>query len=155
MNGLTEAAFVLCAGFAIWFVVQSRPKQRLAVLFSWLIPGAGQIYLGRKDRGFFLGGLVIATFFAGMVIADFRNISPFDRHEIWGIAHLFGGLMSGSAAAATATLMIRETDPYYNVGCLYSGVACLMNVLVMIDAYDLAGKIEENAVTANKDEVNA
>ncbi len=145
VTGLTQAALLLCAGFAVWFLVQSDPRQRIAVFLGWLVPGAGHLYLGRRDRALFLGCLVIGTFVAGMVIADFCNISPFDRHPIWGIAQLFGGLMSGGAALATSHLMREGDNPYYFIGCLYSGVACLMNLLVMIDAYDCAGKPDEAA----------
>ncbi len=133
-------ALVLCTAFLLWFVFRSDKRQRFAVILAWLIPGAGHFYLGEKRRGLFLAALVIATFVAGMIIADFRNISPLDRHPIWGIAHLFGGLMSGIAALATNGLMIVRDNPFYQVGCLYSGVGALLNVLVMIDAYDLASK---------------
>ncbi|MFT7617743.1 MAG: TM2 domain-containing membrane protein YozV [Planctomycetota bacterium] len=133
-------ALTFGVAFLVWFAIRADRRQRTAVLLGWLIPGAGQFYLGEKARGLFLGFLVIGVFFAGMVIADFRNISPFERHPIWGIAHLFGGIMTGIAAFATKGLMIVRDNPLYTVGCLYSGVGALMNVLVMIDAYDLASK---------------
>lgn len=133
-------ALIFSAAFMIWFAIRADRRQRTAVILGWLIPGGGQFYLGERRRGLFLGLLVIGIFVAGMVIADFRNISPLERHPIWGIAHLFGGIMTGIAALATKGLMIVEDNPFYTVGCLYSGVGALMNVLVVIDAYDLASK---------------
>lgn len=120
------------------FVATSTPRQRLAVLLGWVLPGAGHVYLGLRRRGLVLGGLILLTFLAGMALADFRNVSPFDRHPIWGIAHAFGGVMAGVAALLTKDLLILRDSPYYQVGSLYSGVACLLNVLAMIDAWDLA-----------------
>ena len=147
-------ALVLCVVFMLWFVVRADKRQRFAVILAWLIPGAGHFFLGEKRRGLFLGVLVLGTFLAGMVIADFRNISPLERHPIWGIAHLFGGLMSAIAALATGSLMIVRDNPFYQVGCLYSGVGALMNVLVMIDAYDLASK-KVDVVPTESEEVPA
>ena len=80
-------ALAICAAFLLWFALRADKKQRIAVILAWLIPGAGHFYLGEKGRGLFLGGMVVLTFVVGMVIADFCNISPFDRHPIWGIAH--------------------------------------------------------------------
>ena len=115
----------------VW--ASSRPKTRL-------FPGLGHFYLGHTRRGVYLATLIVATFVAGMILADWRNVSPFDRHPIWGIAHSFGGLMSLAATIATRHLMIVRENPYYATGCLYSGVAALLNVLAMIDAWDLAAK---------------
>ncbi|MEE9394722.1 MAG: DUF6677 family protein [Planctomycetota bacterium] len=120
------------------FVTTSSARQRNAVLLAWLVPGLGHFHLGEKKRGLWVGGLILLTFVAGMAIADFRNISPFDRHSIWGLAHLFGGLMAGIAALATGSLNIYRDNAAYHVGCLYSGVAALLNILAMIDAWDLA-----------------
>ena len=133
-------ATLLGAAFLVWFMIRSQKKQRMAVLLAWLIPGAGHLYLGQTKRGLVLGCMVLATFLAGMIIADFRNISPLDRHPVWGVAHLFGGLMSAVAAIATQHLMIVRDNVFYQVGCLYSGVGALLNVLVAIDAFDLASK---------------
>lgn len=122
------------------FISTTNSKQRLAVILGWLVPGLGHLFLGQKSRGLFLGGIIIGTFLAGMVITDFRNISPFDRHPIWGIAHAFGGLMTGLATLLTKDLMILGDNPYYPVGCLYSGTASLLNILAMIDVYDQGAK---------------
>lgn len=144
---MIKAAIVLAAVFVAWFIIEAKPRVRVAVLLAFLFPGAGHLYLGRRPRAFFLGGMVLATFLAGMAIADFRNIS-LDRHPVWALAHAFGGLMSAIAGLSTRNLMIEGSDPLYPVGCLYSGVACLMNMLVMIDAYDLARKDAVEAATS-------
>lgn len=145
MLGKTFPAIAVVA-VAIFCVMTRRSmKTRLAVVLAWLFPGAGHLYLGRRQRGLVLGGVVIATFFIGMVLADFRNIHPYGRHWVWGIAHAFCGLLSSGAALATHSLKITADNPYYQVGCLYSGAAGLLNILLMIDAYDLASEEEGGA----------
>lgn len=112
-------------------------RTRAAVLLAWLFPGAGHLFLGRRQRGLILGLAIILTFFAGMVLADFRNIHPYGRHWVWGIAHAYLGLLSSGAALATHSLQITADNPYYHVGSLYSGAAGLLNILLMVDVYDL------------------
>lgn len=133
----------LTTGLLIYFATQSNATQRRAVLLGWLVPGLGHLTIGERRRGLVLGAMIIATFLAGMILADFRNLSPFDRHPIWGLAHLFGGALAGIATLATQTLHIEHENPFYNVGCLYSGVATLLNILAMVDAWDLAGREEK------------
>ena len=62
--------------------------------------------------------------------------------------------MSAIAAITTDSLMITRDNAFYQVGCLYSGVGALMNVLVAIDAFDLASK-KSAAIPAHAEEVNA
>ena len=132
------------------FIAVSSRRQQIAVLLAWLVPGLGHVYIGRTRRGVFLAAIVVAMFIAGMIMSDFRNISPFDRHPIWGIAQIPGGLMTGIAAALTNGLLIERDLPFYSVGCLYSSVATLLNILLMIDVYDHAEKddIETAGATA-------
>ena len=51
--------------FLALFAIRANKRQRTAVILGWLIPGAGQVYLGEKSRGLFLGILVLGVFFAG------------------------------------------------------------------------------------------
>ncbi|MCA9320697.1 MAG: hypothetical protein KDB53_08185 [Planctomycetes bacterium] len=120
------------------FLTGTTRRERLAVILGWLFPGLGHIYLGERRRGLFLGGLIVGTFLAGLVLAHFRCISPFDRHPIWAVAHFFGGLLSLGTWGATQSLHIEADYATYQVGCLYVGIATLLNILVIIDAFDHA-----------------
>lgn len=129
---------IAIVSLAIFLVMTRRSRRtRLAVIVAWLFPGAGHFFLGRRRRGLLLGGAVVATFVLGMVLADFRNIHPYGRHWVWGIAHAYAGLLSVIAALATHSLKITADNPHYQAGCLYSGAAGLLNILLMVDVYDL------------------
>lgn len=147
MSSFTLIVVILAIPALARFLTVSQPRQRIAVLLAWLFPGAGHIWLGRKDRGLLLGAIVVVLFVAGMALSDFRNISPFERHPIWGAAHMFGGLLTALATGATWNLQIERDLPYYHVGCLYSAVATLLNLLLMVDAWDLADEATEPAKT--------
>jgi hypothetical protein len=133
------AAVVVVAGGRRFFQVNSK-QQALTLGAAWVFPGAGHLMLGQRKRAFFLGGIVLSLFLIGLALGGFRNISPFDRHPIWGLAHLFGGGMSGIAAAATHGLTLDSEVPNYSVGCLYSAAACLLNILLMVDVFDILHK---------------
>lgn len=146
MGNLSLVFGLLAVLGMVYFFRVTGPRQQLAVALTWLFPGVGHFYLGRHRRGLLLGGVVLTLFVAGMWLADFRNVSPFERHPIWGLAHAFGGLMTGIATVATSGLQIRESLPFYSVGCLYSGVATLLNLLLMIDVWDLAQEEKTNTL---------
>lgn len=127
------------------FMGTASPRERKAVILAWLFPGLGHLAIGHRPRGLVLGGLVFATFLTGMILADFCNISPFDRHRIWGLCHAFGGAMSGVAAILTRNRMITHDNPLYPYGCLYSGVATLLNLLLILDVSDIVQREERQA----------
>lgn len=136
--GTGTAALLIIAVLLGHFVVRSTNRERLAVLCGWLFPGFGHVVLGRWRRGAFFAALLVLLFLAGMILAGFRNISPLDRHPIWAIAHVFGGLLAEGAALATRNFIKTQPLRFYEIGCLYSAVATLLNVLATLDAYDLA-----------------
>ena len=133
------AAVIVIAGGRRFLQVNSK-QQALTIAAAWVFPGAGHFMMGRRKRALFLGGIVVVLFVAGLFLGGFRNISPFDRHPIWALAHLFGGGMSGIATAATHGLSLDAELPFYSVGCLYSATACLLNILLMVDVFDLLHK---------------
>ena len=140
------AAVIIIAGGRRFFQVNSK-QQALTLGAAWFFPGAGHFMLGQKKRALFLGGIVVTLFLLGLIFGGFRNISPFDRHPIWGIAHLFGGGMSGIAAAATHGLTLDAEVPNYSIGCLYSAAACLLNILLTVDVFDLLHKKPNEATS--------
>ena len=142
------APIVLVAG-VVYLVARSNPRQRIAVGLGFAFPGAGHFYIGRKDRALAFAGIIVPLFLIGLILANFRCVSPFDRHPVWGLAQIPGGLMSGLTWLATSTLKIETENAYYNIGCLYAGTACLLNILALCDVWDLTGgpgkKVEAKA----------
>lgn len=112
-------------------------KPLLAVLLTWIVPGAGHWYLGRRKKAAFYFLIITATFLAGMAIADFRNIN-LDRHPFFFITYAFYAGAAIVAQLATQALPLVQPLANNDVGCLYSAVAGLLNILVMIDAYLVA-----------------
>jgi hypothetical protein len=122
---------------ALWFVAVSDRRQRLPVLLGWLVPGLGHWIIGEKKRALFFGIQIIVLFLAGLMLSDFRCVSPLDRHPIWALTQIPGGALFLLTALLTAGLDLYRDNPYYSVGCLYVGVACLLNLVALCDLYDL------------------
>lgn len=139
----------------VWFFKTSNRRQRIAVGLTLLVPGLGHRYLGLRSRALLFGGIIIPLFLLGLVLADFCNVSPFDRHPIWGIAQIPGGLMTLIAWLSTMSLELGGENPYYQVGCLYTGTACLLNVLSACDAWDLGAESEEETPDLPSEELPA
>jgi hypothetical protein len=122
---------------AAWFVAASDRSQRKPVLLGWLLPGLGHWVIGQKPRALFFGIQIVTLFLAGLILSDFRCVSPFDRHPIWALTQIPGGALTLVTALVTAGLDIERDNPTYSAGCLYVGVACLLNLVALCDLYDL------------------
>ncbi len=135
---------ILCGvGYFVW---TSNRRQRIAVLLTWLLPGAGHWWLGHRARAKFVAACIIPMFFAGLVLAEFLNVSPLDRHTVWGIAQIPGGLLTVLTWLGTMSLKVTEPNDLYLVGSLYTGSACLLNLIAMCDVWDLSEHAAEESV---------
>lgn len=113
-------------------------KSLLSIILAWVIPGGGHWYLGYKGKALLYLVLILGTFVAGMMIADFRNIS-LDRHPIFFLgAYIWNGGATVVAWLLTEGKPITRQLDRLDVGCLYCAVAGLLNILIMIDAYLLS-----------------
>lgn len=114
---------------------EDRPSPYLPVLLAWLVPGAGHLKIGRLWPGVFTFAAILPTFVLGMSLAGFENVS-WERHPIWFWAvHVFGGVLTGAAALLTRHVEIREFMPDRSAGELFTGVACLLNVVAIADVW--------------------
>ncbi|UCE61503.1 MAG: hypothetical protein JSU63_07090 [Phycisphaerales bacterium] len=116
----------------------------LAGLFTWLVPGLGHIYLGQRNRGLILLVMVTATFWTGVAIGGVREtVDPHER-KLWFVAQIFSGGNTLSAYALNRSIA-RSGAPVpgghwlsADVGVHYTGVAGLLNLLVILDAISRA-----------------
>ena len=111
----------------------------LLCLASWAVPGAGHFWLGRRSKG--LVFLVALPLMFALGLALHGRLSPFDASEplvaLWALADLGVGvayfIASGLGYGAGDVRAVT-----YEYGNAFLLVAGLLNVLVVIDAYDVA-----------------
>ena len=115
-----------------------RTKQPLDPMSSgvlaWLVPGAGHWALGRRAKAAMFFVLIIGTFLAGWIRSDCANVW-FERGRLHTLAQLGGGLITFALGLGRASADPKEAVMHlFEIGTLYTMVAGLLNVLVVMDA---------------------
>jgi len=130
-------------------------------LLAWLLPGLGHIYLGRKRTGLVFLAVVMATFFLGIAssgaasLLDPRQpltyLATFDNLAVGPVEIIsrfatYGGLVyrmppdEGDPRVADLTDRVRRRvrSVTYEYGNTFLLTAGLMNMLLILDAFDIA-----------------
>ena len=110
-----------------------------ACVSGWLVPGLGHFMLGRRGRGLIFFSVVMTLFLLGLYWGG--ELVELDRSEILrllaGLAELGVGL-----PYFVADLLGRGsgsvTSVTYEYGYTFLIVAGLLNMLIVLDAFDLA-----------------
>jgi hypothetical protein len=111
----------------------------LLCLASWAVPGAGHLWLGRRMKGLIF--LLALPVMFGIGLAIHGRLFPFDLSEplvaLAAVADLGVGIpyFIGSALGFGAGDVRAVTYEYGNAFLIVAG---LLNLLVVIDAYDVA-----------------
>ena len=111
----------------------------LLCLAAWAVPGAGHLWLGRRSKGLIF--LVALPLMFAMGLALHGRLFPFDMSE-WLVA-----LAAVADVGIGIPYFIAKAIGYgdgavravtYEYGNAFLIVAGLLNLLVVIDAYDVA-----------------
>jgi hypothetical protein len=118
------------------------------VALAWLIPGGGHFLLKRPGRGALLAACVAATFLLGLMMRGAlfqpKTDDLLTTVIYWG--GFLGNLMSGILYLMTSWLGYNQVDVaghVHDYGTKFLVAAGLLNVLAMVDAFEIAtGKKE-------------
>jgi len=127
-------------------VPASVPVSRvlLCVFLTWLVPGWGHWLLGRRGKAVLYFTLITFLFVFGMWLGDFRNVhlEQFPIHFLgqvfYGGATLPSLLLTRGLALEVPGAGVVLGFPNLDVGVVYTTVAGLLNVCVMVDVYEAA-----------------
>ena len=111
----------------------------LLCLAAWAVPGAAHLWLGRRGKGLVFLVALSAMFTIGLAVHG--RLFPFDFSEpLVGLAALadLGMGVPYFIASAFAHTGGEVTAVTYEYGNAFIIVAGLLNLLVVIDAYDVA-----------------
>ena len=111
----------------------------LLCLASWAIPGAGHLWLGRRSKGLIFLIALPLMFAIGVAIRG--RLFPFNLSDpLVGLAALadlgIGAVYFVAGALGYGGGEVRSVT--YEYGNAFLIVAGLLNMLVVIDAYDIA-----------------
>ena len=111
------------------------PSPVIALALGWVVPGGGHAYAGKWGKALLFFVLITALQVAGLVIGGGTVV-------VWRL-WLFAQVCAGAPTLALYQLSqyfaihspIDWADRLHEMGTLYTAVAGLMNLLVMMDAY--------------------
>ena len=111
----------------------------LLCVAAWAIPGAGHLWLGRRSKGLILLLALPLMFAIGLAIHG--RLFPFELSEpLVGLAAIadlgIGAVYFIASALGYGMGDVRAVT--YEYGNAFLIVAGLLNLLVVIDAYDIA-----------------
>jgi hypothetical protein len=118
----------------------STARAWIAVVFAWLFPGLGHFYLGRRRTALVYAAVVTVTFLIGMSfegrlysIESGQPLSILATFAVYGagLLNVAGRVMSDNPGGAVLAVT-------YEYGCAFLLTAGLMNLLLMLDVYDIA-----------------
>src|SRR5687768_17271974 len=148
---------------------RSAPPPFVVALAAWLLPGAGYWLVGQRARGVVVGVTVALLFGFGLLVGGVRvlEVPYYDRNgqktnralvdevraKPWSIAQVMAGsvaiaggwaAVSASTADATGVAPGEESHARVNeIAVLYTAVAGMLNLLVIIDSGHRAGRLRE------------
>lgn len=112
----------------------------VAVALAWIFPGLGHVYLVRRKTALLYALLVTTTFLLGLSFEG--RLYTIDRSQPLSILATFAVAGSGLLNLAARFLSDNPSGtilaPTYEYGCAYLLTAGLMNLLLMLDAWDIA-----------------
>lgn len=120
----------------------AAPKRSAAVamILAWLVPGLGHFYLGRRRTALAFAVIVALTFLAGLsfqgrlyTIEDGQPLTILATFAVYG-----AGLLNLAARALLENPGGTILAPTFEYGCAYLLTAGLMNLLLVLDAHDIA-----------------
>jgi hypothetical protein len=110
---------------------------------AWLVPGAGHFFLKRRGRAAFLGAAVVITFLLGLMMRG-AMFSPQTGDVLTTLIYVggfIGNLASGILYLVSIWLGYSQPDVaghVHDYGTKFLVAAGLMNILAMVDAYEIA-----------------
>ncbi len=111
-----------------------------ATILGWLVPGLGHLYLGRRNKGLIFFGCLLALFVLGVAM-DSRLQLYIGLEDPLALLFTLAQMAMGAPYFAARALGFdagKVTSITYEYGNTFTAVAGLLNILVILDAYDTA-----------------
>jgi hypothetical protein len=112
----------------------------MAAALAWVFPGLGHFYLGRRRTAVLFALIVTACFLLGLSFEG--RLYTIERGQPLTILATFAvsgaGLLNIAARLFSSNPGGAVLAVTYEYGCAYLLTAGLMNLLLMLDAWDIA-----------------
>ena len=117
-----------------------RGRAATAALLAWIVPGLGHYYLGRRRTGILFAIIVTVCFVLGLSFEGrLYTVEQGQPLTILATFAVYGaGILNIAARTLSSNVGGTVLAPTYEYGCAYILTAGLMNLLLMLDAWDIA-----------------
>ena len=119
-----------------------RTPAPIAAIAAWAVPGLGHILLGKMSKAAWFGLLILGFFALGVWLGEGASVSS--ARFPW---HVYGQFCAGlPAILADKLLGVVPTDRTIDrleLGVVMTTVAGIMNVVAIVDAYEIARRGKE------------
>lgn len=112
----------------------------LAVILAYLVPGAGHLYLGRRARAITFFCIVVLMFVIGVAIDGDLYTLGHSNGSILRLLAALGSLGAGVIYWIANGMGVHGdvTSITFEHGTAFTITAGLMNLLLMLDVFDIA-----------------
>ena len=111
-----------------------RKSPAIAVLLTWLVPGLGHLWQGRRLRAALVFISLVGLLILGTMLADSSNLSRERHYYYWG-GQVMGGLPALGLQALWGSKVLAHHVAYAEAGLVIASVAGLLNILAMLDVF--------------------
>jgi hypothetical protein len=112
----------------------------LAMILAFAVPGAGHLYLGRRGRAVAFCAIVVSLFAIGLAIDGGLYTMATSRGSVLRLLATISSMGSGvlyliAKYVGAPGVVVSAT---YEYGSMFTHTAGLMNLLLVLDCYDIA-----------------
>jgi hypothetical protein len=110
------------------------------MVLAFLVPGAGHLYLGRRGRAGAYFGIVVFMFVVGLSVDGGLYTLAESQRALLRVLASLGSMGSGLLYFVAKALgpFGNVTSMTYEYGTTFTLTAGLMNLLLVVDCYDIA-----------------
>lgn len=111
-----------------------------AMLLAYVVPGAGHFYLGRRGLAAAFCAIIVALFAIGLAVDGDLYTLPQSRGSKLKLLATLGSMGSGALYFLAGRLGPHGTvaSPTFEYGRMFTLSAGLMNLLLVLDCWDIA-----------------
>jgi hypothetical protein len=115
-----------------------RARSLIAMLLAFVVPGGGHFYLGRRARAAAFFCIVLALFAIGLSIDG--RLYWFERGNLLADLATLGSMGAGPLYFIARGMGVSGdiTSITFEYGSAFTLTAGLMNLLLILDSYDIA-----------------
>jgi hypothetical protein len=117
----------------------SKPELRVtfAGLLSWILPGAGHLYIGERGRGVIFMAVITLAFWTGIAVGGVKNTVDVNQRRLWFMGQVCAGSHTLAAMAWSSLLDNRPEYIAYGheeeIAVVYTAICGMLNILIIFD----------------------